>query len=135
MANPFNYYPATYQPQMYPYQSISNPQPMQNGGFVSVRSEDEARNYPVAPGNSVTFKNEVEPYVYTKTKNAEPFGEPVFTKYKLVKEEPQNAPKTDEPTRGIDLSAYALKTDLDAIRADFGALRDELTKKGKKEDE
>lgn len=128
MAAPYNFYPATYQPQMYPYQS----QQMQNSGFISVRSEDEARNYPVAPGNSVTFKNEVEPYLYTKTKGSEPFGEPTFTKYKLVKEEPQNAPKTDESPQGIDLSVYALKADLDALAAEIEALKTKPTKKGDK---
>ena len=54
------------QQQIQPPAQQPTPQ-IQNGGFVSVRSEIEARNYPVAPGNSVTFKDEYSPYVYTKT--------------------------------------------------------------------
>ena len=59
-------------PQVNSFQSGSNfqqsiqPQ-IQNGGFISVRNEQEARNYPIAPGNSVTFKDENMPYVYVKT--------------------------------------------------------------------
>lgn len=56
-------------------------------GFVSVRSEAEARNYPVGYGNSVTFKDETSPYVYTKTMGFSQLDRPVFEKYKLVKED------------------------------------------------
>lgn len=58
---------------------------VQNNSFVSVPSEDVARNYPVAPGNSITFKNENAPYVYTKTMFSQ-FDQPTFEKYRLVKE-------------------------------------------------
>ena len=126
MANPYSYFPTTYQPQMYPYQN----QP-QNNGFISVRSEDEARTYPVAPGNSVTFKNEVEPYLYTKTKGAEPFGEPTFTKYKLVKEEAKIAPVPDEPAKSVDMSIYALKSDIDAIMTEIDAIKVKMSEKVK----
>lgn len=44
---------------------MSNQQ--QSSGFVSVSSEAEARNFPVGYGNSVSFKDENQPYVYTKT--------------------------------------------------------------------
>lgn len=88
-----NFY-GPYQQQYYqPYnQPIvnqpTNQQPtIQNGGFVSVRSEVEARNYPIAPGNSVTFKDETAPYVYTKTMGFSQLDRPIFEKYKLVKED------------------------------------------------
>lgn len=90
----YPYYPQYYQPN---YQIPQNIQPsappqiqqpqIQNGGFVSVRSENEARNYPVAIGNSVTFKDETEPYVYTKTMGFSQLDRPIFEKYKLVKED------------------------------------------------
>jgi hypothetical protein len=67
-------------------QQQTTPQ-IQNGGFVPVPSEDVARNYPVAPGNSVTFKNENAPYVYTKTMGFSQLDRPIFEKYKLVREE------------------------------------------------
>ena len=87
----YNYFPQFYQP-------VQNPQQTQNNGFVSVRSEAEARNYPVAYGNSVTFKDETAPYVYTKTMGFSQLDRPIFDKYKLVKEEtgdPIPEPKED----------------------------------------
>ena len=85
------YYPNYYQyGQNMPMQQMQNVQQVpqiQNGGFISVRSETEARNYPVAYGNSITFKDETQPYVYTKTMGFSQLDRPVFEKYKLVKEE------------------------------------------------
>ena len=86
-------YNPMYQNYNNPYQM--NPQIMnqasqfqiQNGGFISVASEEDARRYPVAPGNSVTFKNENAPYVYTKTMGFSQLDRPLFEKFRLVKEE------------------------------------------------
>lgn len=74
-------------------QQSQNVQPMvntpqiQNGGLVSVRNITEAQNYPVAPGNSVTFKDENAPYVYTKTMGFSQLDRPIFEVFRLVKEE------------------------------------------------
>lgn len=67
-------------------QAQTQPQ-IQNGGFFPVNSENEARNYPVAPGNSVTFKDENLPYIYVKTMGFSQLDRPVFEKFKLIKEE------------------------------------------------
>jgi hypothetical protein len=72
-----------------PYQLPFQQQQTQQTGLISVRSELEARNYPIAPGNSVTFKDETAPYVYTKTMGFSQLDMPVFEKYRLVKEEEQ----------------------------------------------
>lgn len=133
MAYPFSYqptyqqyFPANYQPayqqpmqQPTPQQAQAMQQPnmpmpnqIQNGGFVTVRSEAEARNYPVAPGNSVTFKHETAPYCYTKTMGFSQFEAPRFEKYKLVKEEDeQNAPTNN----GDEIPAFATKAELGAV--------------------
>ena len=81
MPNYYNPYQQYYQIQPQPTQQI------QNNGFVSVRNEMEARNYPIAPGNSITFKDENAPYVYTKTMGFSQLDRPSFEKYKLVKED------------------------------------------------
>lgn len=143
MANPYVYFPASYQQQIYnpfPAQmqqmqqmqnAQQNPPQIQNGGFISVRSEEEARNYPVAPGNSVTFKNETAPFVYTKTMGFSQLDRPVFDKYRLVKEQDIQqdiAQNQGENKQGIDLSAYALKSDLAAIYAEIDTLKGELSK-------
>ena len=108
----YPYYP--YQQQ---YQQIQQPMQIQNGGLVSVRGIEEARNYPVAPGNSVTFKDETSPYVYTKTQGFSQLDRPVFEKYRLVKEE--DAPDVQTNVH----EQYALQSDLELIRKEIAELR------------
>ena len=114
----YGYYPQNYVPQQ-----------IQNGGLISVRSENEARNYPIAPGNSITFKDESQPYVYVKTMGFSQLDRPTFEKFRLIKEEAienaQNAniPRQDNQT--VDLSAYALKADLDELRQEFEMLKED----------
>lgn len=111
----YPYYP--YQQQ---YQQIQQqPMQIQNGGLVSVRGIDEARNYPVAPGNSVTFKDETSPYVYTKTQGFSQLDRPVFEKYRLVKEEDVSIP--------VEKPEYALKTDITSLREELAEIRKELS--------
>lgn len=91
-----------YQPQ----QQQPQPQPtlqIQNGGFVPVQNEMEARNYLVAYGNSITFKDENAPYVYVKTMGFSQLDRPIFEKYRLVKEEDTSVaspePRTATPSQ------------------------------------
>lgn len=133
------YYPATYQPYGQQYvQQYQQPQyqaqamapatqsnqqmqqvnqPIQNGGFVYVRSEEEARAYPVALGTSITFKNETSPYFYTKTMGFSQFEAPRFEKFRIIKEvdeEPEEENQKDSP--------YALKDDLASVVTAFKEL-------------
>ena len=87
-------YDPYYYPQMRQNQGMQGVQQMQiqNGGFVSVRNITEAQNYPVAPGNSVTFKDENAPYVYTKTMGFSQLDRPTFEIFRLVKEELSQTP-------------------------------------------
>lgn len=104
---PMPYYPYFQQnaPQMPQMAQMPQFQQQNNtrSDFVVVRSEDEARNFPVAFGNTVTFKNESEPYMYTKTMGLSQLDRPVFEKYKLIKEQAQEtkAPEKSEPDPGI----------------------------------
>lgn len=110
---PMNYgYPQ--QPQYYqPMQQVSQPQPtqnqmqIQNGGFVSVANEEMVRNYPVAPGNCVTFKIEGQPIVIEKSMGFSQLESPRLDRYRLVREEaPDPAPKEVN---------YASKKDFDDL--------------------
>lgn len=77
-----------YYPPIYPQYSQPTPQPVsQSGNLISVPNENEARMYPVAPGNSVTFKDENKPYIYTKTMGFSQLDRPIFERFKLTKEE------------------------------------------------
>lgn len=132
-----NYFPMTYQPNYYgnPYQ----PQPqmmqqqrvqqptIQQSGFVLVPSEQEARNYPVAPGNSVTFKDENAPYCYVKTMGFNQLDRPTFERYRLVKEEmPSETPTTGENAETGKNTDYATKGDLAAIWKELNAIKEKV---------
>ena len=105
------------------FQQTAPQNQIQNGGFVSVRSEQEAFNYPVAPGNSITFKDEGQPYVYVKTMGFNQMEPPVFKKYRLVEEENLNAaPNVAEkqPTQ------WASQKDLEELKSQVALLRSAL---------
>ena len=157
-----NYFPVTYQPNYYGqpnpyYQQMQNAammqqnQQMQNAqqqgqqiqqpaiqqsGFVLVPSEQEARNYPVAPGNSVTFKDENAPYCYVKTMGFNQLDRPTFERYRLVKEDSvvtaQSAPASADSAEGSKDTAYALKSDLGAIWSEIDAIKEKLKAQGEK---
>lgn len=119
--NPYQYYPQQYQQnnQQMAGTQMSLPQ-QQFGGFVSVRNEMEARNYPVAPGNSVMFRDETAPYIYSKSMGYSQLDTPRFDKYRLVKEEDTSVnvsePHTDSFESKMDnLPTYALKSEFDAL--------------------
>jgi len=113
--NPYQMYPNYYQPQ------VQQPQQTQTNGFIPISSELEARNYPVAPGNSVTFKDENAPYIYTKTMGFSQLDQPIFDKYKLIKEE-QEVPVAKE--RMDELKK--LKEEIKMTDDDIEDLRNEL---------
>lgn len=154
------YFPAGYQPNYYGqpnpyYQQMQQQQAVmqqqqaqaqqqqqmqqptiQQSGFVLVPSEQEARNYPVAPGNSITFKDENAPYCYVKTMGFNQLDRPTFERYRLVKE--------DMPTEGTESATtaqtqqkkvtvdYALKADLEAVWTEIDALKEKINKKQSK---
>lgn len=100
------------------------PQTIQNGGFVSVRSAQEAFNYPVALGNSVTFKDETAPYIYVKTRGFSQLEEPVFEQFQLVKVD--NSQKVAESAQ-ITSTEYALKSDLLALQQEIDLLKKKVS--------
>lgn len=133
--NPYNYQPAqqpmTQQPQQIPQQT--QPRPAIQQGLVLVQSEQEARSYPVAPGNSITFKDESGPYCYVKTMGFNQLDRPSFERYRLVKEDaPQEATsatqsgETSGQGSGI---AYALKSDVAKLWDELEAVKAKLTAK------
>lgn len=136
-----NYYPTNYNPYINAYQPYQQMQPqaqtvqqpqIQNGGFISVRSAQEAFNYPVALGNSVTFKDETAPFIYVKTRGFSQLEEPVFEQFQLVKVETQQktaetVPITNEVEQKFDINNYALKSDLEALQSEINFLKKKVS--------
>ncbi|MBO7436040.1 hypothetical protein J6U76_08660 [bacterium] len=111
-------------------QTQQSPRPAIQQGLVLVQSEQEARSYPVAPGNSITFKDESGPYCYVKTMGFNQLDRPSFERYRLVKEdapkEPQSGPQSGEQAEKALSIEYASKADVDALRADVEAVKAKL---------
>lgn len=123
-----NYNPYSYQYPQYNNIQIPTQQPqqmpqIQNGGLVSVHNEAEARNYPIAIGTSITFKDENAPYVYTKTMGFSQLESPRFDKYRLVKEDVSEA-QAQPDTAKMDLSP--INSAIDALKGEIGDLWREI---------
>lgn len=133
MAYPnYNYqqYQQSYPQQQYQQIMQAQQQP-QFGGFVSVRNEMEARNYPVAPGNSVMFRDETAPYIYSKSMGYSQLDTPRFDKYRLVKEEDSPVSACEPHTEVLNdktdnLPTYALKSEFDALQELVGTLAEDV---------
>ena len=122
-----NYYPYYSQNYFPPQQQQQQQVVSQNGGFVSAPNEDFARNYPVGFGNSVNFKDEHAPYIYVKTMGLSQFDNPVFEKYRLVKEtpsEPSNLPQNEQiDIKSIIESIDKANEQIEAIWAELDRLK------------
>ena len=126
------YYGQYQQPQLQGTQ-MSLPQQMQqpqiqNGGFVSVRNEEEARNYPVGLGTSVTFITDNRQHVYSKTMGFSQLDRPIFDKYRLVKEETES-----ESTPDDNIITYAEKSQIEALQAQINDITAEIEELRKKQ--
>ena len=108
----------------YNYPFYQQQQPM--ASFVSVRSEAEARNYPVAYGNSVTFKDETAPYIYSKTMGYSQLDRPVFEKYKLIKEEAQEPNPEPKMSEASNSALDELKAEIGRIWSEIDVLKKEV---------
>lgn len=129
-----NYNPMYYQQQLQNMQQMNNSQQniqssaqIQNGGFVMVKDINEAMNYPVAPGNSVTFKNENLPYIYTKTLGFSQLDNPIFEKFRLVKEVDEQIEEiVDTTENNVPFVEYVTKEETDNLRTEINVLKEEI---------
>jgi hypothetical protein len=123
--NPYQQSQPNFQQQLGFQQSqpnIQQPQ-IQNGGFVSVRSAQEAFNYPVALGNSVTFKDETAPYIYVKTRGFSQLEEPIFEQFKLVKVGSTENQTNNEKIDITDKEEYVSKSEFEALKNELDTIK------------
>lgn len=129
MAPQYNGYPyyGSYYPGITntaPQQAYVPPQSVQSqirsGGIVTVANEDEARRYPVAPGYTVTMRDETKPYLYEKTMGYSQLDQPIFRKARLVFEDdtPQTQESAPTPEKSPEPTpVYAELSQLEALKA------------------
>lgn len=139
---PYPAYNQMFQQQLQNMQQPQQPPQIQNGGFVIVKNINEAMNYAVAPGNSVTFKIESQPYICTKTLGFSQLDQPIFEVFKLVKEEHAESPTTALEETSVQFftvdEASALKSEIERLKGEIQFLKDLIAdenKDGGKNDE
>lgn len=127
MPYPFYQPYQAYGQQLY-QQNVQPAQQVQTNGIITVRNKEEALNYPIAPGNSLTFKNETAPYIYTKTLGFSQLDQPVFEVFRLEKEDIAESPKMPlESPVGQFLTldeGNVLKNEIDLLKQEIQFLKD-----------
>ena len=114
-----NFFPTGFNPY---YQ-----QQQQQSGFIHVQTEAQAREWSVAPGNSMTFIDDNAPFVYTKSQGMSQFDAPVFRRFRLVDE--TNAQKPQEQPSAVEndkLPEYITKAEFEPYKAIIERIEKEL---------
>ena len=110
-----SYYPQMQNPYTVPQQPVQQQQ-IRSGGIVSVASEDEARHYPVAPGYTVTMRDENGPYLYEKTMGYSQLDQPIFRKARIVFEDDAQSQQEKQEEPSEPQKVYAELKQLEALR-------------------
>lgn len=117
-----------YTQQMPQMQAQQPMQQIRNGGIVSVPNEDFARSYPVAPGVTVTMRDESGPYLYEKTMGFSQLDQPVFRKARIVFEDAQESHTEAQQPATVYAEIEQLESLRDAVIADIKDLHSQLDK-------
>lgn len=116
-----SYYPQIQNSYTAPQQQPVGQQ-IRSGGIVTVSNENEARHYPVAPGYTVTMRDEHEPYLYEKTMGFSQLDQPVFRKARIVFEDDVSQDDQKQPPAAPVV--YAELSQLEELR---NTVSEELT--------
>lgn len=123
-------YPYTATPQITP--QVQNQQntsaqgePLNNGGFIVLPSEEDIKKYPVAPGNLVTFKIENKPVIIEKSMGRSPFDAPHYERYKLIREEMEE--EKPEPAKSEPDELEAIKNELETLKGNYKELKESFS--------
>lgn len=101
---------------------------MYSNGIIPVPNEQTVENYPVAPGNCVTFKVEGKPIVMEKSMGFSQFEQPRIEKYRLIKE----GAESRDYSKDDNSSMEELKSEIRALWSEIDALKERGTKNERK---
>lgn len=76
-----------YNPQGYYPQSVTPVTQQTQNTFAWIQGEDAARNYPVAPGNTIVLIDSEKPIMYMKTTDLSGRPQPMQIRYLVSKED------------------------------------------------
>lgn len=99
---------------------------VQDNVIIPVQNEQEARNYLVAPGHSVNFKDENKPMVFYAKTVISQFEPPIFKIFDMVERTPESPVNAPQHTQTMDLSIYATKDEIQAVQKELQALKKAL---------
>jgi uncharacterized small protein (DUF1192 family) len=134
MQNYFGQYPVMQggnQPisnNMMPNMAVPNVPRMEQGApqniFVPVANENVARNFPVAYGNTVIFKDENSPKIYIKAMGYSQLESPVFEKY--AREDEKELISDTKNDKLNTLSLNDLESQISALKSEMEALKEKV---------
>ena len=138
--NYYQNYPFMQMPYMQnyqqPIQQAQQPAQIQDGGVVCVKDETAARNYPIAPGVSMTLIDEPRQHLFIKTMGFNQLEKPVFKKFQLIPENENNgdlsgvSPETVKDTsEDLKPQIELLQSEIDGIKAEIEKLKAEKPKR------
>lgn len=124
-----NYFYPQYPVQANQQNTQQNPDVLNNGGLISVPSEEDVLKYPIAPGNIITFKIENQPIIIEKSMSRSQFDSPHYKRYKLVEEEMNgeginNTPKEEKPVYAQIEDIQSIKTDIETLQKNYSELKE-----------
>ena len=92
---------------------------LQQSQIIHVQNENQAREWSVALGSSVTFIDDSRPYCYTKSMGMSQLEPPVFKRFRLEEEtdEVVSQPKSPDSSAQIDMSLYMTKSEFEPFKA------------------
>lgn len=115
----------------YPFYN-QNQQPQVS--FMSIRGKEIAVNYPIAPNNTIIFRDELEPYIYVKSMGYSPLDKPVMDIYR--REEPNLAQESTPKVKEENSIIEKIQDDIKAIFDDIEGIKKKInTKPRRKETE
>ena len=100
--------------------------------FMSIRGRDIAVNYPIAPNNTIIFKDEMAPYIYVKSMGFSPLEKPMMEIYK--KEEPIQAQEGTPDTKEDNSTIQKLQTDIEGILDDIEGIKQKLNARARRKE-
>lgn len=137
MAYPNQYYQPNYMvPQYQNFQAQQRQEQLDQlytrpYAYNYVRDENEARNWPTAPGNHLVFENQNGQYFYTKSLGFGPNEKPVFIVYKREDfvEQSQETETVEQNSLQEQIEKYKSSTDLEInnLRVTLETLNNSIT--------
>jgi hypothetical protein len=131
---PYNNYYQNYpfmqgMPYMQNYQQpIQQAQQIQDGGVVCVKDETAARNYPIAPGVSMTLIDEPRQHLFIKTMGFNQLEKPVFKKFQLIPENENNGDLSGGISEAVKDTNEDLKPQIELLQREIEGIKAEIEK-------